>query len=158
MKLKLMPILIGAITCTGCLTAVHSLNAAPLTVNAQANLSGKQLVAQAQTQRPSQWLELNLTQTQKDQIAQIRKQVREQIQSMITPEQRDKFKAAMQSDQGIRAAIEAMNLSDTQKTQLRTLKDTVKPKIQAILTTEQRQQLQKKLQERLQQLNTNQQP
>jgi Spy/CpxP family protein refolding chaperone len=141
MKLKLMPMLVGAIALT--------LAATPLAVKAQANTSGQLLIAQGEKQGP--WAALNLTQEQKDQMAQIRQETRSQIEAILTQEQRDKFKAAMESKQGRRAAIAAMNLSDAQKTQMRAIKESAKSKIDAILTQEQRQQLQQMRQSRQQQ-------
>ncbi len=141
MKLKLMPMLVGAIALT--------LAATPLAVKAQANTSGQMLISEGQKQ--GRWAALNLTQEQRDQMAQIRQQTRSQIEALLTPEQRDKFKAAMESKQGRRAAIAAMNLSDAQKTQMRAIKESAKSKIDAILTQEQRQQLQQMRQTRQQQ-------
>jgi protein CpxP len=141
MKLKLMPMLVGVIALT--------LAATPLAVKAQANTSGQSTVAQAQKQ--GRWAALNLTQEQKDQMAQIRQQTRSQIDALLTQEQRDKFKAAMESKQGRRAAMAAMNLSDAQKIQMRAIKESAKSKIDAILTQEQRQQLQQMRQSRQQQ-------
>jgi len=141
MKLKLMPMLVGAIALT--------LAATPLAVKAQANTSGQSTVAQGQKQ--GRWAALNLTQEQKDQMAQIRQQTRSQIDALLTQEQRDKFKAAMESNQGRRAAMAAMNLSDAQKTQMRAIKESAKSKVDAILTQEQRQQLQQMRQSRQQQ-------
>lgn len=158
MKIKLMPILMGAIALTGSITAISlPVGATPLTASTQANPSGKLLVAQAQPQRQRQhkdrFADLNLTQEQKDKIAQIRKDAREQMKGIITQEQRDKYKAAMQSNQNRRAAYAAMNLSEAQKTKLKQIKQSTKSQIEAILTPAQRQQLQQKRQELRQQRN-----
>ena len=148
MKLKLMPMLVGAIALT--------LAATPLAVKAQANTSGQLLIAEGQ--RQGRWEALNLTQEQKDQMAQIRQQTRSQIEALLTQEQRDQFKAAMESNQGRREALKAMNLSDAQKTQMRAIKESAKSKMEAILTQEQRQQLQQRRQSWLQQRQQRNQP
>jgi Spy/CpxP family protein refolding chaperone len=151
MKLKLMPILVGAVTLT--------LAATPFMVNAQANTSGQQLLAQGQGQRQGKFADLNLTQDQKDKIAQIHKDTRSQMQAVLTPDQRNKLNAARengQGRQGRRAAMAALNLTDAQKTQMRTIRESAKSKIQAVLTAEQRQQWEQKTQQWRQQRNQNQ--
>jgi Spy/CpxP family protein refolding chaperone len=145
-----MPFLVGAVAL--------NLAATPFAVNAQANTSGQQLLAQGQGQRQGKFADLNLTQAQKDQMAAIRKDTRSQIDAILTPDQRDKFKAAMESRQGRRNAIASMNLSEDQKTQLRTIRESAKSKMQAVLTDQQRQQLQQKIQQWRQQRNQNQAP
>jgi Spy/CpxP family protein refolding chaperone len=162
MQLKLMPLLMGAIALTGSFAAITlPLGATPLTLNAQANRSGEQLVAQVQPQRRGRFAQLNLTQSQKDQLAQIRKETREQIKGILSKEQQDKYEAArqnrtaMKNRQERRAAFAAMNLSESQKTQIRALKQSAKSKIEAILTAQQRQQLQQLRQQRRQQQNKN---
>jgi Spy/CpxP family protein refolding chaperone len=87
-----MPFLVGAVAL--------NLAATPFAVNAQANTFGQQLLAQGQGQRQGKFADLNLTQAQKDQMAAIRKDTRSQIDAILTPDQRDKFKAAMESRQG----------------------------------------------------------
>lgn len=138
MKLKLMPMLLGAIALT--------VAATPLVVKAQANSSGQLLVAQAQ--RSDRFADLNLTQRQKDQIEQIRKDMHSQLKTVFTPQQLEQLKAARRNHQGMRQAIAGMNLTQQQKTRLKEIKRSAKSKIQALLTPAQQQQLQKKLQER----------
>lgn len=148
MKIKLMPMLAGAIA----LSAV----AAPFAVNAQVNLSGQQLLAQAQgqqrQQRQGKWAQLNLTPAQQEQMRQIKAEFRTQMQAILTPEQRAKLEAAKQNSQGQnrqarRGVMESLNLTDAQKAQMRELKQQQKSRMQAVLTAEQRQQLEQMQQE-----------
>lgn len=161
MKLKLMPILMGAITLTGSLSAIaFPLGGASLAATTQTRASN-QLVAQAQGQgqrqhKQDRFAALNLSQTQKDKIAQIRKESREQMKGIISQDQRDKYKAAIQAGKNRQEARLAMNITDAQKAQIKSIKEATKAKINEILTTEQRTQLQQMSSQRRQQRNTNQ--
>ncbi len=149
MKLKLMPFLIGAITLTGSVAAIaFPLSATGFAATKQTNSQG-QLVAQAQTPtqgqrqgRKDRFAALNLSQTQKDQIAAIRKDSKAQKEGIITQAQRDQYKAAIASGQDRRAAKAAMNITPDQKARMKALKTATKAKIMAVLTDSQRQQLQ----------------
>lgn len=161
MKFKLMPILLGAITLTGSVAAIaFPLGATGIAAN-QTNTSGH-LVAQAQGQGQGQrrqhsdrFAALNLTQTQKDKIAQIRKDAREQMKGIISQAQRDAYKAAIQAGKNRQEARAAMNITADQKAKLKAIKTATKSQIDSILTTEQRQQLQQMSQTRRQQPKAN---
>jgi Spy/CpxP family protein refolding chaperone len=139
MKLKLMPVLAGVIALT--------VTAAPLAVKAEPNQLNQPLPKQAQNRRGA---EVELTQQQKDKLVQIRSDTRAQIEKILTPQQREQFKAAMQSPQGRQAAFAAMNLSPKQQTELREVMQSAQTRVEAILTPEQRQQIQQSIQERRQ--------
>lgn len=149
MKLKLMPLLIGAATLTGSVAAIaFPLAATGFAATTQTN-SQAQLVAQAQTPTQGKWkghkdrfAALNLSQAQKDQISQIRKDSHAQMKGIITADQQAKYKAAIASGQDRRAAKAAMNITADQKAQMKAIKTATKAKIQAVLTDAQRQQLQ----------------
>jgi Spy/CpxP family protein refolding chaperone len=141
MKIKLMPMLAGAIV----LGAI----ATPFALNAQANPSAQPLLAQAQ-QHQSKWSQLNLTEQQQQQMRQIREETRTQMQSILTPEQQQKLQAAMQNDQGRnhQAWREVMaSLTDEQKAKKRELMQQQKSRFEAILTAVQKQQLEQMHQE-----------
>lgn len=146
MKLKLMPLLIGAVTLTGSVAAIAlPLGATGFTATKQTNSQG-QLVAQAQGEgqrqgRKDRFAALNLSQSQKDQIAQIRKDTKAQMKGIVSQAQRDKYKAAIASGQDRRAAKAAMNITADQKAQIKALKTASKAKIKALLTDSQRTQL-----------------
>lgn len=89
MKLKLMPVLAGAIA----LTVV----ATPLAVKAGPNGSG---------QRAG----IELTQEQQNQMEQIRSNTRSEIEAILTPEQREQFQATLEQGGGMRSAIGASTL------------------------------------------------
>ena len=138
-----MPFLAGVLALT--------VAAAPLAVKAD-NQSNQPSSGQAQNK--PRFAGVELTQQQKDQMEQIRRDTRAQIEQILTPQQREQFKTAMQNRQGGRAAFAAMNLSPEQQTQMRTIMQSSKSRAEAVLTVEQRQQIQKYRQERRQQRNS----
>lgn len=84
--------------------------------------------------------ELNLTDTQKQQLKTIRQNTRQQIQSVLTEEQRTKLESAGQSGQSSdrKAVMKSLNLTDTQKQQMRDIRKKSQEQVLAILTPEQR--------------------
>lgn len=141
MKLKLMPVLAGAIALT--------VAAAPLAVKAQPNQQNQPVPGQAQNQ--PQFAGVEITQQQQDQLSQIRNETRAQIEKLLTPQQLQQFKTAMQSSQDRQAAFAAMNLSEEQKTQLQTIVQSAQNRAETVLTPEQRQKIQQNIQQRQQQ-------
>ncbi len=149
MKIKLMPMLAGAIA----LTVV----AAPFAVKAQANHSGHPLLAQAQRQEhQGKWAKLNLTDAQKEQMRQIKKETRDQMQAILTQEQQEKLKSLMQNRRGQsrqgqnqqgqnrqarRNVMAELNLTDDQKAKIKQIMEQQKARMQQVLTPEQQQQL-----------------
>lgn len=142
-RLKIIPLLAGAIALT--------VAAAPLAVKAELNQPNQ--AAPKQAQKRPQVAEVKLTKQQQDQLAQIRRDTRTQIEKILTPQQLQQFKTAMQSPQGRQAAISAMNLSENQKTQLKTIVQSAQSRAEAILTPQQRQQIQRNIQQQRQQRN-----
>ena len=141
MKIKLMPMLAGAI--------VFGAIATPFALNAQANPSAQPLLAQAQ-QHQSKWSQLNLTEQQQQQMRQIREETRTQMQSILTPEQQQKLQAAMQNGQGRnnQAWREVMaSLTDEQKAKKRELMQQQKSRFEGILSAQQKQQMEQMRQE-----------
>ena len=131
MKLKLMPILAGMLAIAVVTT--------PLAVKAEPNYQGKTA--------------LELTQQQRTQMEQIYRNTRSQMEAILTPEQKQRFQAALEQRQGMRAAIAAMNLSPQQQTQLRNIMQSARTQKDAILTSQQKQQLQEWRSQRQQQQN-----
>ncbi len=140
---KIIPFLAGVLALT--------VAAAPLAVKAE-NQVNQPFPKQAQD-KPG-FAGVELTQTQKDQMEQIRRDTRAQIEKILTPQQQEQFKTAMQNRQGGRAAFAAMNLSPEQQTKMQTIIQSSKSRAEAVLTAEQRQQIQKYIQERRQQRNS----
>ncbi|NJP10618.1 MAG: hypothetical protein HC866_15030 [Leptolyngbyaceae cyanobacterium RU_5_1] len=92
---------------------------------------------------------IELTQQQEDQLAQARRQVRSQLEAIVSPEQRNQFKAALEQRDGLRDAIAAMNLSPEQKAQIRQVLQSSRSQFSGILTAQQKQQLWQNLRSRL---------
>ena len=148
MKIKLMPMIVGAIA----LGAI----ATPFAVNAQANRSAQPLLAQAQQGqqrqggKPGKWAKLNLTDAQQQDMRRIKEETRTQMRSILNADQQAKLQAAMQNGQGrnrqawreIRAS-----LTDDQKAKMRELMQQQKSRIEALLTDTQKQQLEQMKQE-----------
>lgn len=132
MKLKLMPIFAGMLAIAVVTT--------PLAVKAGPNYQGKRAA-------------LELTQQQRTQMEQIHRNTRSQMEAMLTPEQKQRFQAALEQRQGMRGAIAAMNLSPEQQTQLRNIMQSARTQKDAILTSQQKQQLQEWRSQRQQQQN-----
>jgi periplasmic protein CpxP/Spy len=85
--------------------------------------------------RGNVWKELNLTDTQKQQLKTIRENTRQQIQTVFTDEQRAKLESADRSDR--KAVMKSLNLSDAQKQQMRDIRKKSEEQMLAILTPEQ---------------------
>lgn len=146
MKIKLMPMLVGAL--------VFGAAATPLAVNAQPNSSGQQLLAQAQQRqrqgKEGKWAQLNLTEAQQQEMRRIKEETRAQMQNILTPAQQAALNANGQ-ERNRKAWKEVMSsLSDAQKTQMRTLMQQQKNRMEAVLTDAQRQQIQQMRQGRQQ--------
>ncbi|MDZ7962018.1 MAG: P pilus assembly/Cpx signaling pathway, periplasmic inhibitor/zinc-resistance associated protein [Aulosira sp. DedQUE10] len=175
MKVKTLSLLAGAIALT--------LTATPFAAQAQRGFSSRQQVAQVpNAQRPDKgpWQQLGLTDAQKTQIQQIKRDSRTQIEGILTQEQKDQLKAQFQQRQAQRSqrqaqggqrpqgqqpgqrgkkGFESLNLTETQKTQIKQIMESSQQKIQALLTPEQRtkfEQLRQNARSRWQQRNSNQ--
>ena len=132
-----MPLLAGAIALT--------VAAAPLAVKAQPNQPKQPVPGQAQN-RP-RLAGVEITQQQQNQLDEIRRDTRAQIEKILTPEQRQQFKAAIESRQGERSPFAGINLSEDQKTKLQGIVQSAQYRAEAILTPEQRQQIQRNFQQ-----------
>lgn len=151
MKLRFIPMLAGAIALT--------LAAAPFVANAQAITPPSQrlLLAQGKEDGKGKWEQLNLTQQQQDQLAQIRQQTRAQIEALLTPEQRQQYQALRENNQGRRGGLRSLNLTEEQRTQVRQIMESSKSQSQAVLTPEQQAQLEQMRQQWRQQRQQRQQ-
>jgi len=135
MKIKTLSLIAGVFALT--------LTAAPFVAQANTTLDAPLQLAQtpAHHGRGEFFAQLGLSDSQTEQIKQIHSSTREQIQQIITPEQKQAFKTAMQNHQGFKAARQAMNLTDEQKSQLKQVWQSSHDQIQAILTPSQQTQL-----------------
>jgi Spy/CpxP family protein refolding chaperone len=130
-------------------------------------------VAQAQPTSPkrqprkefaqkSPWQKLGLTDEQKAKMQEIRRNARAEMEKVLTAEQKEQLKAAMQERRNQRSQGEgrmegrgkgkknnpfaALNLTEAQKTRMREIKESSKKQMEAVLTPAQREQL-KQMQE-----------
>lgn len=92
---------------------------------------------------------INLTSQQQAQLVQIRTQTRSQMQQILSAEQRNQFKSALEQGLGLQQAIAAMNLTPTQQTQVREVLQNSRKQMSSVLTPEQKQQLLKNLRSQL---------
>lgn len=154
MKLKLMPIITGAILLTAATPFAFKAVAAP----------GQQL-AQTTQQRSARQNQLNLTPEQKEQMRQLHQDTRKQIESLLSSDQLAKYKAAMQNRRGTmqnnsdeisgqsngnrrQNMLASLNLSQDQKAKMREIMQNSRTRMSSILTNEQRNQLQQMMRAR----------
>ncbi|MCY7273594.1 MAG: Spy/CpxP family protein refolding chaperone, partial [Phormidesmis sp. CAN_BIN44] len=85
---------------------------------------------------------LNLTDDQKARLKTIRDNTRQQIEGILTPEQRAKLQAdrgqGMKRGQGWKS----LNLTDDQKAKLKAIRQASRTQMDSVLTPEQRSQMQ----------------
>ena len=81
--------------------------------------------------------QLNLTDAQKAQMKQIQESSRQQIDAILTTEQKEQIRTARQQRQKPN-----LNLSEDQKAKLKAIQENSKSQMDAILTPEQKQKLQ----------------
>jgi Spy/CpxP family protein refolding chaperone len=127
-------------------------------------LTATPLVAQVQQTFPSgqagqefaekgPWKKLGLTYTQKTEIQRIHRNTRAEMDKVLTTEQKEELKAAMQERQTQRSQGEgrgkwkkdiftSLNLTDAQKSQIQEIRELSRKQMEAVLTPAQRQQLQ----------------
>ncbi len=141
MKVKLMPMLAAVM-------AISTV-ATPLIAKAQP-IHGQLLLAQAQ-QHQGKRAQLNLTDAQKSQLHQIEIDIHNQMQSVLTAEQREKLKTLRQQNrqgnsqdnrQERRDVMSQLNLSEAQQAKIQELKKAQQARMDAVFTPEQKQQLQ----------------
>jgi protein CpxP len=141
MKLKNLYLIAGAFAL--------SLSATPFIVNAQ---QISQTPTEVKPSRNSPFERLGLTDSQKTQIKEIRRNSRAQMEAILTPEQKQQLQAAKQARQGqprqqrgqgegAKKGWASLNLTPEQKTKMREIRESEKNQIQAILTPQQQQQL-----------------
>ncbi|KAB8314695.1 hypothetical protein SD81_037225 [Tolypothrix campylonemoides VB511288] len=108
--------------------AAIAITAAPAVVQAEPNNSRMGRV------------ELNLTAEQKAQLQQIGQETRSQIESLLTPQQREQLRAnaSQAARTGNRQAPTAqLNLSDEQISKIQEIRKSSEERIQGVLTAEQ---------------------
>jgi periplasmic protein CpxP/Spy len=84
---------------------------------------------------------INLTEEQKNKLKEIQQETRSQVDEILTSEQVDDFKQAMQEGKNPPDAMKSLNLSSEQKQKMRELMVSQRGKLDDILTDEQREKL-----------------
>lgn len=161
MKLKLMPIVTGAV-----LLVV----AAPFALKAVA-VPGQQLAQATQPanqQRSGRQNQLNLTSEQKDQMRQLHQETRQKIEAVLSSAQLAQYKTAMQSRRGgmrdnagqtnstsaqgngnrRQNIFTSLNLSQDQQAKIREIMQSSRTRMSSILTDAQRTQMQQMMRAR----------
>jgi periplasmic protein CpxP/Spy len=131
MKFKYPSLLIG--------TIVLIFAALPFTVQAQNKFDSPMPILEMVEQGPLQ--RLGLSDNQKNQIEQIRRNTRSQIEEVITAEQREQFKTTFKGGQGFPGAMLSMKLTPEQQGQLQKILEDSKTKVESVLTLEQKQKI-----------------
>ncbi len=140
MKLQKLSLLAGIVAL--------SLTAVPFAVKAQ-TISSSPLVVAQEVPGKGPFQRLGLSDEQKAQIAEIRRNSQAEIEKILTPEQRqqlEQLKAERQNRQGNRQGrrnkFASLNLTEEQRTQIQQIMQSRKSQIESVLTPEQKQQLQ----------------
>jgi Spy/CpxP family protein refolding chaperone len=141
MKLKTLSFIAGAIALT--------LTATPFIVKAQTSDVGEQQ-PNSQVHKKGNWQKLNLTDSQKQQMRDIRQAARTKIEAVLTPDQLAKFKAEHpEGQEGKREHVKhqggrfaSLNLTPDQKTQIKKIMQESREEVKGVLTPEQQKQMQ----------------
>ncbi|MDJ0727613.1 MAG: Spy/CpxP family protein refolding chaperone [Prochloraceae cyanobacterium] len=131
MKLKFLPVIIGITA-----TTVLSL---PLQANAQFNRQ------QSQEKFAELLGNLDLTQSQKARLREIKAESKADIEEVLTSSQKNSLKSALASGESQKEALMNLNLSSSQRSEIRDIMQSKRREIQSILTAEQRQQLREEM-------------
>ncbi|MBD1211731.1 MAG: P pilus assembly/Cpx signaling pathway, periplasmic inhibitor/zinc-resistance associated protein [Dolichospermum circinale Clear-D4] len=148
MKLKILSLLAGTLSLT--------LITTPFTVQAQDNPPLPQPDQELQARGP--FKHLNLNSEQKAKMKEIHTNTRAQIDAILTPEQKNQLKTAMEKRKAERQQrqrqhqerrekkgniFQSLNLTDKQKDQIKQIHESERQKMQAVLTPQQQAQMKK---------------
>lgn len=150
MKLKILSLLAGTLSLT--------LITTPFTVQAQDNPPLPQPDQELQARGP--FKHLNLNSEQKAKMKEIHTNTRAQIDAILTPEQKNQLKTAMEKRKAERQQrqgqgqnqerrekkgdiFNSLNLTDKQKDQIKQIHESERQKMQAVLTPQQQAQMKK---------------
>lgn len=123
---------------------------APLAVKAEPTTPMRQQMSDQQVKGRPGKAALNLTESQKAQMSQMRQETRAQMEAVLTPEQRQQLQTARNSRDRW-APLANLNLSEQQKNQIQEIRQSAKSRMEAILTPQQREQMQQLRQSRREQ-------
>lgn len=91
---------------------------------------------------------LNLTEEQKEQMKLIKQAEREQMNNILTDEQKARLEAAKGNRENMRQVLSSLNLTPEQQAQIQEVRRASQEKMRSILTPEQLQQLEQMRQSR----------
>lgn len=139
LQIKLLPLLAGVVSLSFSAVTV-------LPAFAQTN------APVAPTERPAYRKQnrLNLTPEQQEKMRAIKQSSREQIDNILTAEQKAQLETAKQNGENPRQAFKSLNLTTEQRSQMQAIKRSTREQMDAVLTPEQRQQMQQYKQQRRQ--------
>jgi uncharacterized protein YbbC (DUF1343 family) len=89
--------------------------------------------------------DIYLTEQQENQIKNLRRSARSQIEGTLTQLQKTQFNTAIVNGANIKADLSGMNLFSEQKSQIKTILQSSRQQLQSLLTHEQQQQFLKNL-------------
>ena len=127
MKLKKLSILAGAVAVAFSIT--------PLAVNAQVNSNAPQRVSQANRPSPP---DLKLSQPQIQKITQIRSKTRDQIQAVLTKQQRDKIQSDLQAGKNPQQVFASIQFTQKQQEELRNIMVGSQKQMEGVLDAKQK--------------------
>ena len=130
MKLKKLSILAGAVAVAFSIT--------PLAVNAQVNSNAPQRVSQANRPSPP---DLKLSQPQIQKITQIRSKTRDQIQAVLTKQQRDKIQSDLQAGKNPQQVFASIQFTQKQQEELRNIMVDSQKQMEGVLDAKQKKVL-----------------
>ncbi|MEM1395685.1 MAG: hypothetical protein AAF757_23185 [Cyanobacteria bacterium P01_D01_bin.116] len=127
MKLKKLSLLAGAIAVAFSIT--------PLAANAQVNSNAPQRVAQANRPSPP---DLKLSQQQISKITEIRTKTRNQIQAVLTKQQRDKIQTDLQAGKSPQQVFASIQFTQKQQNELRNIMVGSQQQMEGVLDAKQK--------------------
>lgn len=141
MKLKKLSLLAGAL-CRRHLAPLIAVafSITPLAANAQVNSNAPQRVAQAKN---GQGPQLNLSSQQKEQLNQIRSKIGDQIQAVLTDDQRKKIQDDLKAGKPPQQVFASIQFTEPQKVQLQNIWATSQKQMIDVLNPQQKETLEK---------------
>ncbi|HEY9603089.1 MAG TPA: hypothetical protein V6C85_15855 [Allocoleopsis sp.] len=142
MKLKLIP---GLVRALGSFSAIAAMSTAamvmtPVIVKAQSPSDAASSFS-AVTQLFPILSGVELTAQQKIQLAELATDAQSQLEQIVTPDQRDKFRSTLASGKGFGEAFAAMNITPDQQSKVQNLMLSTRSKLVSTFTQEQRQKI-----------------
>jgi periplasmic protein CpxP/Spy len=113
------------------------LSALPLAAQA----SPTQIAAQSTQTKAGPMNGVKLTDVQRAKMQEIRQRSAQQINGLLRPDQKDKYKAARQQGLSQQKALQSLGLDSSQKTQIKKIMQAARQDIQKVLTPEQVEQI-----------------